>query len=138
MQAELRLSVGEHSFLTTYLVVFTIRGSGLEKATSRNLAVGSTFAIETVFHPNRLLLVRTHTEPFHEHQGQGPEICVVVKRKMGVFAGICFYEFGILRIRRLHASAEGELIEAKLSSMFKKHKTKLNAECKNPLTKLVQ
>ena len=36
MQAELRLSVGEHSFLTTYVVVFTIGGSGLERATSRN------------------------------------------------------------------------------------------------------
>jgi len=39
MQAELRLSAGEHSFLATYRV-FTYGGSSLERATSRNLAAG--------------------------------------------------------------------------------------------------
>ena len=39
MQAELRLSVGEHSFLDTYRV-FTYGGSSLERETSRNLAAG--------------------------------------------------------------------------------------------------
>jgi len=53
----------------------------------------------------------------------------LMKRKMGVFARNLFYWFWILRIRRLHASAEGELITVKLSSSFKKLKPKLNAQC---------
>jgi hypothetical protein len=98
------------------------------------------FPIETVLHTkHRLLTTRTHTKSDSTSNiVRGLRSAWLVKRKMGVFARSVLTKFGILRIRRLRVSAEGELVEANLSSTFKKHKTKLNAKCKNPLTKLVQ
>ena len=43
-----------------------------------------------------------------------------MKRKMGFSPGICFYKVGYLRIRRLHASTEGELIDRQINVLAEK------------------
>ena len=63
MQAELRLSVGEHSFLDTYCV-FTYGGSSLERETSRNLAAGPLILSRRCVAEQAITC--QYTEPFRE------------------------------------------------------------------------
>jgi len=113
MQAELRLSVGEHSLLDTYCV-FTNGGSSLERGTSRNLAAGPQILSRRCIARASHHLLTHRAVPWA--LGSGAWEPWLMKRKMGVFARNLLYWFWILRIRRLHASAEGELITVKLSS----------------------
>jgi len=66
MQTELRLSVGEHSFLAIYCV-FTYEGEQPRKSNLTQLGSGSANTFETLFCLGQLSPADSYTEPFHEH-----------------------------------------------------------------------
>jgi len=70
MQAQLRLSVGEHSFHTPNSVD-TYEGEQPRKGDRTQLGSGSAVTIETLYCPSKPPSLAHTQKPFREHWGQG-------------------------------------------------------------------
>ena len=91
MQAELRLSVGEHSFLSTYSGI-TYEGEQPRKGNLTQLGSGSADTIEMLYYPSQPSPASSHAQNrSDEHQGQGPESREAHEAKIGGVARNLLY-----------------------------------------------